>query len=71
MLIHGARPTTSPEIIAIRLAELASAFKATEDAMHKFDGTGSGESFGVPEMREAHRFLETAWLWARSAIERT
>ena len=70
MNIHGAKPRTPPEVIATRLAELAAAFKATEDAMHRFDGTASGENFGVPEMREAHRFLETAWLWARSAIER-
>jgi hypothetical protein len=70
VIVHGARPRTDPEIIQRRIAELALAFKETEDAMHRFDGTGSGDPFGVPEMREAHRFLETAWLWARSAIER-
>jgi hypothetical protein len=38
--------------------------------LHKFDGTMPGAEFGGSEMRTAHGFLNTAWLWAKEAIEK-
>lgn len=70
MKIHGARPRTDPALIATRLAELEAAFQAASDAMHKFDGTQPDAGFGTFEMRQAAVSLQTAWFWAKEAIER-
>ena len=70
MLIHGARPKTEPEVVKARLADLAEEFARFTDLLHKFDGTMPGAEFGGSEMRTAHGFLNTAWLWAKEAIEK-
>jgi hypothetical protein len=69
MKIHGALPKTPLHLIEARIAELALAFKMVEDEMHRYDGTTPGNDFGMPEMRVAHQHLETAWLWAKQAVE--
>jgi len=70
MKIHGAKPVSEPEVIRARLIQLAEAFQLTVDEMHKFDGTQPGAEFGGNEMRAAHHFINTAWLWAKEAIEK-
>ena len=70
MLIHGAKPRSEPEVIKARLAELAGAFAEFSDKLHKFDGTQPGAEFGGSEMKTAHHFISTAWLWAKEAIEK-
>lgn len=70
MIIHGAKPRTNPDVIATRLAEVAEAFDVVNVALHKCDGTQPDSPMGLPELRVAHQFLETAWLWAKEAIEK-
>jgi hypothetical protein len=69
MIIHGAAPKTDPEIIKTRVAAIAEAFLAARVAMHAADGTQPGNPMGGREMRIAADHLDTAWLWAKHAVE--
>ena len=71
MKIHGALPKTEHEVVRARLAELAEAFARFSDTLHKFDGTQSGAPFGSRDMAVAYTHLQTAWLWAREAVEKS
>jgi hypothetical protein len=51
-----------------RRAKLESAFTALESVMHELEGSVSG-SYSTREMQIAGTHLETAWLWAREALE--
>lgn len=70
MIIHGALPKSDPALIKARVEELAVAFKAVSDAMHKFDGTQEDATFGGREMAVAFTHLQTAHLWAQFAVEK-
>jgi hypothetical protein len=52
----------------IRQQALEVAFEQIEAILHQLEGTQSGE-YGTREMRQAGIHLETAWLWAREAID--
>jgi len=52
----------------VRQAALEAAFEQMETTLHMLEGTQSGE-YGTREMRQAGVHLETAWLWAREAID--
>jgi hypothetical protein len=69
MLIHGAKPRSEPEIIQIRLADLAEAFRVLTESLHKCDGTMPGNPMMTREMAIAKSHLDTAWLWAKEAVE--
>ena len=47
---------------------LDAAFEQLEQILHQMEGTQSG-SYGTREMAIAGTHLETAWLWAREAID--
>jgi len=51
-----------------RRIALDAAFEQLEAIMHQLEGTQSG-SYNTREMRQAGVHLETAWLWAREALE--
>ena len=44
MIIHGAKPSSDLDVIATRLGELALAFSALDEVLHKFDGTHAEDS---------------------------
>jgi hypothetical protein len=69
MIIHGARPKSEPEVIKTRLADLAEAFRLLTEAMHRMDGTQPGNPMGGREMAVAKTHIDTAWLWAKEAVE--
>lgn len=52
----------------VRQAALEVAFHRLEVTLHELEGTQSGD-YGTREMRQAGVHLETAWLWAREAID--
>ena len=70
MIIHGAKFRSNPDVIATRKAELATAFGMVNEVLHKCDGTQPDSPFGLPEFRVAHEYLETAFLWAKEAVEK-
>ena len=57
-------------MIQARLAELADAFALVNHVLHKFDGSQDDATFGMPDMRTAHQYLNSAWLWAKEAVEK-
>ena len=56
------------ERIRVRQMALEAAFEELEMILHQLEGTQSGD-YATHEMRQAGIFLETAWLWAREAID--
>ena len=51
-----------------RLIRLDTAFEALQSVMHEIEGTVEG-AYGSREMAIAGTHVETAWLWAREALE--
>jgi hypothetical protein len=52
----------------VRRVALDSAFENLAQILHQVEGTTSG-SYSTREMAIAGTHLETAWLWAREALE--
>jgi hypothetical protein len=71
MLIHGARPRSEPEVIKTRLSDLSEGFQFLTEIMHGLDGTQPGNPMGGREMQVAKQYLDTAWLWAKEAVEQS
>lgn len=69
MKIHGAKPRSEPDVVKARLVELDEAFQIAFETLHKFDGTQADAPFGVQDMAIAGRYLQTAYLWAKRAVE--
>ena len=69
MRILGAKPRSDAETIRKRLEGLREAFQIVADEMHRCDGTQPDSQMGGRDMGIAKSHLETAWLWAREAIE--
>jgi hypothetical protein len=71
MKIHGAgKEDAGEDIIAKRLARLHEAYLAFCAALHELDGTqADAERYGTREMAVAGTHADTAYLWARQAIE--
>ena len=51
-----------------RMIRLEEGFSALQGLLHELEGSQSG-AYGTREMAIAGTHLETAWLWAREAIE--
>jgi hypothetical protein len=52
----------------IRRQKLDDAFTVLEVVMHELEGSVSGD-YGTREMAIAGTHLDTAWLWAREALD--
>ena len=51
-----------------RRVRLEAGFAALQTLLHELEGTQSGD-YGTREMSIAGTHLDTAWLWAREALE--
>jgi len=71
MRILGAKPRSDPETIKRRLEGLREAFQIVADEMHRCDGTQPDSQMGGKDMAVAKTHLETAWLWAKEAVEQS
>lgn len=52
----------------MRYAKLEECFKALQSVLHELEGTVEGD-YATREMAIAGTHLDTAWLWAREALE--
>jgi len=69
MHLLNAKPRSEPEIIKKRLENLEQAFAMAAEEMHRCDGTQPDSPMGNRDMAIAKTNLDTAWLWARKAVE--